>query len=63
MENQFRNYIKKASQIKDNLCIWKYISNETTGKMEGRMKRCDDECDGINTNCEYYIDNTRSVRR
>jgi len=62
MENKFRRYIERASRIKNNICIWKYIS-DGQGNHEGRMRKCNDECDGTNTNCEYYINNIRSMKR
>jgi len=64
MENQYQRYIRKANEIlkERGLCIWKEILDEE-GKAEGRLERCNDECDGTDTNCEYYINNTRSIRR
>ena len=53
----------RASQIQeDNLCIWKYISNGAN-KVEGRLERCDKECDGYRTTCEYYINHGKIKAR
>ena len=55
MENQFRKYMKKASAISSgDICIWKHILGEE-GQVEGRLERCDKDCNGRNYNCEYYI--------
>ena len=47
---------------KDELCIWKYIVNGA-GQTEGRLNKCDNECNGYNTNCEYYISHDMIKRR
>lgn len=47
-------------RTEEDLCIWKHILG-VEGQVEGRLQKCDDECDGYNSCCEYYI-SQRQVR-
>ena len=58
-QNQYQNYLRLASKIltersEEDKCIWKHILGDE-GQVEGRLRRCNDNCDGYNYNCEYYI--------
>ncbi len=39
-------------------CGWK-VSCEADGSQDGFFAHCSKECDGYNTNCEYYVSVTQ----
>ena len=51
-----------VAKDEDKLCIWKYIS-DGEGHTEGRLKKCDNGCDGYDTTCEHYINHGQVRRR